>query len=73
MSIISIRLNTDEELLLKKVADFEEIGLSSYIKKLDKLFQLIILKWIKKNLINCNIHNDILTILVLEVGYRNEI
>lgn len=34
MSIISIRLNTDEELLLKKVADFEEIGLSSYIKKI---------------------------------------
>lgn len=34
MSIISVRLNTDEELLLKKVADFEGIGLSSYIKKI---------------------------------------
>lgn len=33
MSIISVRLNTDEELLLKKVADFEGVGLSSYIKK----------------------------------------
>lgn len=34
MSIISVRLNTDEELLLKKVADFEGVGLSSYIKKI---------------------------------------
>lgn len=34
MSIISVRLNTDEELLLKKIADFEGIGLSSYIKKI---------------------------------------
>ncbi len=34
MSIISIRLNNDEKTLLKKVADFEEIDLSSYIKKI---------------------------------------
>ncbi|MGL5412029.1 type II toxin-antitoxin system RelB family antitoxin [Cetobacterium sp.] len=34
MSVISVRLNNDEETLLKKVADFEGIGLSSYIKKI---------------------------------------
>ncbi|WP_330112703.1 DUF6290 family protein (plasmid) [Cetobacterium somerae] len=34
MSVISVRLNDEEETLLKKVADFEGMGLSSYIKKI---------------------------------------
>lgn len=34
MLVISVRLNNDEEKLLKKAADFEEIDLSSYIKKI---------------------------------------
>lgn len=34
MSVISLRLNDKEEKLLKEVADFEGIGVSSYIKKI---------------------------------------
>lgn len=34
MSVISVRLNSEEENLLKEVAKFEGIGISSYIKKI---------------------------------------
>lgn len=34
MSVISLRLNDKEEKLLKEVADFEGLGLSSYLKKI---------------------------------------
>ena len=34
MSVISLRLNENEEKLLREVADFEGIGLSSYLKKI---------------------------------------
>ncbi len=34
MSVVSVRLSADEENLLKKMANFEGIGLSSYIKKI---------------------------------------
>lgn len=33
MSVISLRLNDREEELLKEVADFEGVGVSSYIKR----------------------------------------
>lgn len=81
--------------------EFSEM-LLFYLKKLNKLVQTIILKWIKKNLVDssnpkahgkalvgnkkdfwryrignyrllCNIHDDVLTILILEVGHRSEI
>lgn len=81
--------------------EFSEMSLV-YLKKLDKLIQTIILKWIKKNLVDCsnpkahgkalvgnekdfwryrignyrllcNIHDDVLTILILEVGHRSKI
>ena len=34
MSVISLRLNENEEKLLKEVSEFEGIGISSYIKKI---------------------------------------
>lgn len=34
MSVISLRLNENEEKLLKEVSEFEGLGLSSYIKKI---------------------------------------
>lgn len=34
MSVISLRLNENEEKILREVADFEGIGLSSYLKKI---------------------------------------
>lgn len=34
MSIISLRLNENEEKILKEVSEFEGLGLSSYIKKI---------------------------------------
>lgn len=34
MSVISLRLNENEEKILKEVVDFEGIGLSSYLKKI---------------------------------------
>lgn len=33
MSVISLRLNENEEKLLKEVSEFEGLGISSYIKK----------------------------------------
>lgn len=34
MSIISLRLNENEEKILKEISEFEGLGLSSYIKKI---------------------------------------
>lgn len=34
MSVISLRLNENEEKILREIADFEGIGLSSYLKKI---------------------------------------
>lgn len=34
MSVISLRLNEKEENLLKEVANFEGLGLSTYLKKI---------------------------------------
>lgn len=34
MSVISLRLNENEEKLLREVAEFEGMGLSSYLKKI---------------------------------------
>lgn len=85
----------------KYKVEFSEISLE-HLKKLDKSIQTIILKWIKKNLIDCsnpkthgkalignkkgfwryrvgnyrllcNIHDNVLTILILEIGHRSEI
>ncbi|MEG2848345.1 MAG: type II toxin-antitoxin system RelE/ParE family toxin [Bacilli bacterium] len=87
--------------MIKYKVEFSETSLG-HLKKLDKSVQTIILKWIKKNLVDCNnpkahgkalvgnkkgfwryrvgnyrllcnIHDDVLTILVLEVGHRSEI
>ncbi|MFR3817581.1 MAG: type II toxin-antitoxin system RelB family antitoxin [Fusobacterium varium] len=34
MSVISLRLNENEEKILKEVSEFEGLGISSYIKKI---------------------------------------
>ncbi|WP_027128210.1 type II toxin-antitoxin system RelB family antitoxin [Fusobacterium perfoetens] len=34
MAVISLRLNENEEKLLREVAEFEGVGLSSYLKKI---------------------------------------
>ncbi|MGL5355607.1 MAG: type II toxin-antitoxin system RelB family antitoxin [Fusobacteriaceae bacterium] len=34
MSVVSVRLNHEEEILLKQIANFEGVGVSSYIKKI---------------------------------------
>lgn len=34
MSVISLRLNENEEKILKEVSEFEGMGISSYIKKI---------------------------------------
>lgn len=87
--------------MIKYQVEFSESALSD-LKKLDKSVQTLILKWIKKNLVNstnpkahgkalignkkgfwryrvgnyrllCNLKNDVLIILVLEIGHRSEI
>ena len=105
MGFIYSKLTIDfVESIKEKVTFFEknEPRPLGHLKKLDKSVQTIILKWIKKNLVDCNnpkahgkalvgnkkgfwryrvgnyrllcnIHDDVLTILVLEVGHRSEI
>ena len=34
MSVISLRLNENEEKILKEISEFEGLGISSYIKKI---------------------------------------
>ena len=34
MSVISLRLNENEEKILKEISEFEGMGISSYIKKI---------------------------------------